>query len=221
MPAARDYYEVLGVERGASDEELKKAYRKLALKHHPDRNQGDEAAGAKFKEATEAYQALSDPEQRRLYDQFGHEGLRGRAAAGMSGMDPREVFERIFSHGGLQDLFDGMFGGGRSGPRQGSHLRVGLSIPMKEAFSGTERTISLHRHEPCDACAGSGARPWSASPPASGRAERSVVPARSGEAVPRDGPPSPGVRAWRCGTLQGSGYVPSGCGPQARQRRAP
>jgi len=158
MPAARDYYDVLGVERGASEEELKKAYRKLALKHHPDRNQGDEAEAAKFKECTEAYQVLSDPEQRRLYDQFGHEGLRGRAAAGMSGMDPREVFERIFSHGGLQDLFDGMFGGGHGGPRQGSHLRVGLTIPMKEAFTGTERTIRLHRHEPCEACAGSGAR---------------------------------------------------------------
>ncbi len=159
MPAARDYYEVLGVERGASDEELKKAYRRLALKVHPDRNKDDPSAGEKFKEATEAYQVLSDPEKRRIYDQYGHDGLRGRGLGGAPGIDPRDIFEQIFGQGGLSDLFGGMFGGGgHGGPRQGSHLRVGLTIPLKEAFAGTERTLSIRRHDACDACAGSGAR---------------------------------------------------------------
>ena len=159
MPAARDYYEVLGVARGASDEELKRAYRRLALKFHPDRNQDDPSAAEKFKEATEAYQVLADADKRRVYDQYGHEGLRGRGLGGAQGMDPRDIFEQIFGQGGLSDLFGGMFGGGGApGPRQGSHLRVGLSIPLKEAFAGTERTLSIRRHEPCEACAGSGAR---------------------------------------------------------------
>jgi molecular chaperone DnaJ len=160
MPAARDYYEVLGVDRGASDEELKKAYRRLALKFHPDRNKDDPSAEEKFKEATEAWQVLSDPEKRRVYDQFGHEGLRGRGLGGTQGVDPRDIFEQIFGQGGLSDLFGSMFGGGsqHGGPRQGSHLRVGLTIPLKEAYAGTERTLSIRRHDSCDACAGSGAK---------------------------------------------------------------
>ncbi len=159
MPAARDFYEVLGVERGATDEDLKKAYRRLALKFHPDRNKDDPSAGEKFKEATEAYQVLSDAEKRRVYDQYGHEGLRGRGLGGAQGTDPRDIFEQIFGQGGLSDLFGGMFGGGaHGGPRQGSHLRVGLAIPLKEAYSGTERTLTVRRHEPCDECGGSGAR---------------------------------------------------------------
>jgi molecular chaperone DnaJ len=156
MPAARDFYEVLGVERGASDEDLKKAYRKLALKFHPDRNPDDPTAEHKFKEATEAYQVLSDPDKRRVYDQYGPEGLRG--FGGTQGVDPRDIFASIFGQSGLSDLFAGMFGGGHAGPRQGAHLRVGLHVTLKEAFIGVERTIELRRHEPCDECAGSGAR---------------------------------------------------------------
>ena len=157
MPAARDYYEVLGVERDVSDEDLKKAYRKLALKFHPDRNPDDPSAAGRFKEATEAYQVLSDPEKRRIYDQYGPEGLRS-TGFGTGGVDPRDIFEQIFGQSGLSDLLGGMFGGTRGGPRQGSHLRVGLRVSLKDAFTGTERTLELRRHEPCDECAGSGAR---------------------------------------------------------------
>ena len=161
MATPRDYYEILGVERGASDDELKKAYRKLALKHHPDRNKDDADAGRRFKEAAEAYEVLSDPEKRRVYDQFGHEGLRGRGFQ-TGGIDPRDIFEQLFGAGGggLGDFFEGILGGGfrRGGPRQGSHLRVHVRVSLKEAFSGTERTLSVTRHEHCDECKGSGAK---------------------------------------------------------------
>jgi molecular chaperone DnaJ len=159
MAATRDYYEILGVDRSVSEAGLKKAYRKIALKDHPDRNKGDAAAAERFKEAAEAYAALSEPEQRRIYDQYGHDGLRGRGVAG-GGVDARDIFEGLFGHGGLSDLFEGFFGGGgrRAGPRQGSHLRVGVRIPLKEAFKGTERSITIKRHEHCGECRGSGAR---------------------------------------------------------------
>ena len=161
MATPRDYYEILGVERSASDDELKKAYRKLALKHHPDRNKDDPDAGRRFKEAAEAYEVLCDPEKRRIYDQFGHEGLRGRGFQA-GGIDPRDIFEQFFGGGGggLGEFFEGILGGGmrRSGPRQGSHLRVHVRVPLKEAFTGTTRTLSLTRHEHCDTCKGSGAR---------------------------------------------------------------
>ena len=161
MAATRDYYEILEVARDASEEDIKKAYRRQALKNHPDRNPGDAAAAERFKEAAEAYEVLGDGEKRRVYDQYGHEGLRGRGFSG-AGVDPRDIFESIFGAGsGLSDLFGGLFGGGgggRHGPRQGSHLRVGLRIPLKDAFTGSERTITLSRHETCESCQGSGAR---------------------------------------------------------------
>jgi molecular chaperone DnaJ len=160
MAATRDYYAILGVDRTASDDELKKAYRKLALKHHPDRNNGNGEAAEAFKAAAEAYEVLSDTEKRRIYDQFGHDGLRGRGFH-TGGADPRDIFESLFGAGGgnLGDLLNGLFGGGaRGGPRQGSHLRIGLRIGLKEAFAGTERTVSLHRNETCEECKGSGAR---------------------------------------------------------------
>lgn len=154
MATPRDYYEILGVERSATDDELKKAYRKLALKHHPDRNQDDPDAGRRFKEAAEAYEVLGDPEKRRIYDQLGHDGLRGRGFQA-GGIDPRDIFEQFFGGGGgggLGDFFEGILGGGarRAGPRQGSHLRVHVRVPLKEAFTGTERTLSVNRHEHCD-----------------------------------------------------------------------
>jgi molecular chaperone DnaJ len=156
----RDYYEVLGVSRDVAEADLKKAYRKLAMQFHPDRNQGDDEAAEKFKEVGEAYEVLSDAEKRRVYDQFGHDGLRGQGFGG-GGMDPRDIFESLFGGGGggLDSLFGNMFGGGRdpSGPQRGSHLRVGLKVTLLEAFEGTTRTIGLRRAEACETCSGSGA----------------------------------------------------------------
>jgi molecular chaperone DnaJ len=165
MAATRDYYAILGVDRGASEDELKKAYRKLALKYHPDRNKDDPDAGENFKAAAEAYEVLSDAEKRRIYDQYGHDGLRGRGFQS-GGADPRDIFESLFGrgggsgHGGLNDILSGLFGGqaSRSGPRQGSHLRISLSLTLKQAFDGVERTVSIHRNEHCGECSGSGAK---------------------------------------------------------------
>lgn len=155
MAAKRDYYEVLGVDRGADAEQIKKAYRKVALKHHPDRNPGDAAAEAKFKEASEAYQVLADPERRAQYDRFGHAafeqggGFGGFSAAG---------FEEVFG-----DLFGEFFGGGgrrggRSRARRGDDLRYDLEITFEEAVFGAEKTIRVPRLQACGDCEGSGAR---------------------------------------------------------------
>ncbi|RKY18877.1 MAG: molecular chaperone DnaJ [Planctomycetota bacterium] len=163
MPGTRrDYYEILGVGRESSDAELKKAYRKLALKFHPDRNKED-GADQKFKELSEAYEVLSDAEKRRVYDQFGHDGLHGQGFQGGGFEHARDIFESLFSGGGggggLDGLFGGMFGGGGNpnAPRQGSHLRVGLTLSLLDAFEGCRRTIALRRNEICTGCKGSGA----------------------------------------------------------------
>jgi molecular chaperone DnaJ len=153
-----DYYEVLGVERGASEAELKSAYRKLALKHHPDRNQGSKDAEEAFKAAAEAYAVLSDPQKRAAYDRYGHAGL---GAQGGAGFDPSVFvgFEDIL--GGLGDAFGfgDLFGGGRrrGGPQQGAHLRYDLEISFEEAARGTETSIQFPRAESCETCKGSGA----------------------------------------------------------------
>ncbi|MBW1816911.1 MAG: molecular chaperone DnaJ [Deltaproteobacteria bacterium] len=153
-----DYYEVLGVSRDAGDDQIKSAYRKLALKFHPDRNPGDNAAEESFKEAAEAYAVLRDAEKRRIYDRFGHEGLEGRGFQGFSG------FEDIFSNFG--DIFEGFFGfgsgrSGRSRGRQGNSLRYDLELTLEEAFTGKEEEITFHRLEACDTCDGSGVAPGS------------------------------------------------------------
>ena len=156
----RDYYEVLGVPRDVSEAELKSAYRKLALKYHPDRNQGSKEAEEKFKEAAEAYAVLSDPQKRAAYDRFGHAGVSGQGGVGF---DPSAFtgFEDIFA--GLGDIFGfGDFFGGsrrRAGPQQGAHLRYDLEISFEEAARGTETTIQFPRAERCDTCQGSGAAP--------------------------------------------------------------
>ncbi len=153
----RDYYEVLGVARHAAESELKSAYRKLALQHHPDRNPGDKSAEERFKEAAEAYAVLSDPQKRAAYDRFGHAGVSGASG----GIDPSTFvgFEDIL--GGLGDVFGlgDLFGGGRrrSGPQQGSHLRYDLEISFEEAARGTETSIQFPRAETCEVCRGSGA----------------------------------------------------------------
>ena len=157
----RDYYEVLGVDRQATDQEIKSAYRKLAFKHHPDRNPGSKEAEDKFKEAAEAYAVLADGDKRHMYDRFGHAGL-GSAATG--GFDPTVFngFEDIL--GGLGDMFGfgDLFGGARRrGPQRGADLRYDLEISFDEAAKGTETTVQIPRQETCGACHGNGAAPGS------------------------------------------------------------
>ena len=156
----RDYYDILGVSRDASEKKLKKAYRKLAMKHHPDRNPGDDEAEKRFKEASEAYEVLSDPEKRRIYDQFGHEGLKG-AAGGRAGAAGFDSMDDIFSQFG--DIFGDMFGFGgqrrRGGPRRGADMRYDLELTFEEAAFGTTKNLTIPRHEECEECDGSGAMP--------------------------------------------------------------
>ena len=158
----RDYYEILGVDRLATDQQIKSAYRKLALKHHPDRNPGDHKAEEAFKEAAEAYAVLADAQKRSLYDRFGHAGVNA-SGAGAGGFDPTIFadFSDIFS--GLGDMFGfGDILGGRrrrSGPQRGSDLRYDLEITFDESAEGTETAIIVPREEACEACAGSGAAP--------------------------------------------------------------
>lgn len=162
----RDYYEVLGVQRGAGDDEIKKAYRKMAIKFHPDKNPGDKSAEEKFKEVGEAYEALSDPQRRAAYDQYGHDAFdpRRRAASGRGGggfHDPFEVFREAFGGGGVEDIFEQFFGGGTrrdpTGPEKGANLRYDLEIEFEEAANGCEREIALTKLDQCEPCHGSGA----------------------------------------------------------------
>jgi molecular chaperone DnaJ len=150
----RDYYETLEVSRTATDQEIKSAYRKLALKYHPDRNQGDKKAEEKFKEAAEAYAILSDGDKRARYDRFGHAGVGG----GAQGFDPSQFsgFEDIF--GGLGDIF-GFGGGRRGGPQRGADLRYDLEIKFEQSARGAETTIQIPRQETCETCKGNGAAP--------------------------------------------------------------
>ncbi len=161
--AKRDYYEVLGVERTASEEEIKKSYRKLALKFHPDRNPGDKTAEEKFKEVGEAYEVLGDPQKRAAYDEYGHAAFdpRMRAASGRGFHDPFEVFREVF---GASSIFDELFGGGRvdpTAPQRGSDLRYDLEITFEEAANGCEKEISFTKLDQCEACHGSGQEPGS------------------------------------------------------------
>lgn len=160
----RDYYEVLGVDRNADDAALKKAYRALAKKYHPDMNPGDKEAEKKFKEASEAYAVLSDAEKRRQYDQFGHaafEGGAGGAGGGFGGFDFSGAdFGDIFG-----DIFGDLFGGGRrggragNGPMQGANIRKGVRITFEEAVFGCEKELEVVIKDPCTTCNGTGAKP--------------------------------------------------------------
>lgn len=156
----RDYYEVLGVERQATDQQIKSAYRKLALKFHPDRNPGNKEAEEHFKEAAEAYAVLADPQKRGLYDRFGHAGVASGAAGG-AGFDPTIFadFSDIFA--GLGDVFGfgDLFGARRrrGGPQRGADLRYDLEITFDESAQGTETTVQIPREETCETCEGSGA----------------------------------------------------------------
>ncbi|GAB4323166.1 MAG: molecular chaperone DnaJ [Candidatus Zixiibacteriota bacterium] len=169
----RDYYEVLGVDRGADADAIKKAYRKLAVQYHPDKNPGDKTAEEKFKEATEAYEVLKDPQKRQTYDQFGHAGLSGAGAgAGAYGgfqggfdiNDALRAFMREFGTGGGSGggIFDDLFGvgGGRgrhSGPATGSDLKIRLKLTLEEIATGTEKKLRVKRMVRCDECNGTGA----------------------------------------------------------------
>jgi molecular chaperone DnaJ len=145
----RDYYEVLGVPRDADSAELKRVYRKLAVQFHPDRNPGDKEAEAKFKEAAEAYQVLSDAEKRALYDRFGHEGPQRGGYGGFR--DVGDVFSAF------SDIFGDIFGGGGRGPMPGGDIEARLELTLLEAASGVNKEVRFHRHATCQDCGGSGA----------------------------------------------------------------
>jgi molecular chaperone DnaJ len=161
MAAKRDYYEVLGVDRNANADDVKKAYRKLAVKFHPDKNPGDKAAEEKFKELGEAYDVLSDEQKRAAYDRYGHAAFQaGGAGAGRGGFhDPFDIFREVFGGGG-GTIFEEFFGGGRqrsrSGAMRGSDLRYDLEITLEEAARGVEKQVELERAQTCEKCHGSG-----------------------------------------------------------------
>ena len=174
MASKRDYYEVLGVNKNATDEELKKAYRKLAKKYHPDANPDNkQEAEAKFKEVNEAYETLSDAQKRRMYDQFGPDGPQGFNGAGgpFGGQGGYysyngSGFEGFGDFGDLGDIFSSFFGGGfgkssrrNNGPKKGADLNLHMEISFEEAFLGVEKEIVINRNEQCDVCKGTGAKP--------------------------------------------------------------
>jgi molecular chaperone DnaJ len=173
MANKRDYYEVLGVPKTASDDELKKAYRKLAKKYHPDANPDNKKeAEAKFKEVNEAYENLSDPQKRKMYDQFGFDGPQGFGGQGPFGQGgyysyTSSGFDGFSDFGDLGDIFSSFFGGGartssarrNAGPRKGADLNVNLEITFEEAFLGVEKEIAITRSETCNTCHGTGAKP--------------------------------------------------------------
>lgn len=163
MSTKRDYYDVLGVSKSADATEIKKAYRKLAMKYHPDKNQGDKEAEEKFKEINEAYEVLSDETKRRNYDQFGHEGVNGQGFGGAGGFGGQgfggfdDIFGDIFG-----DMFGGGFGGGRPrrrGPERGADIRQRVNISFEEAAFGKKVQVKINRSEECEECNGSGAKP--------------------------------------------------------------
>lgn len=157
MSTKRDYYEILGVEKSASADAIKGAYRKLAMKFHPDRNPGDKEAEGKFKECAEAYEVLSDDAKRRQYDQYGHAGMQGQAGHDFSHMNPQDIFSMF------GDLFGDQFGGGRQrqrqgGPSRGYDLEYQLALTLEEIAKGCKKEIRFTRQDACDACGGSGGK---------------------------------------------------------------
>jgi molecular chaperone DnaJ len=162
MSRKRDYYEVLGVDRSVGEDELKRAYRKLAVKYHPDKNPGDHTAEEKFKEIGEAYEALSDSSKRAAYDRYGHAAFQGGGMGGGGGFhDPFDLFREVFNGGG-GGIFEQFFGGGggadSSGRQRGSDLRYDLQITLEEAARGCEKEIEIRKLDPCEPCNGGGAQ---------------------------------------------------------------
>lgn len=209
----RDYYEVLGVSRSASEEDLKRAYRKLALKYHPDRNPGDKAAEESFKEAAEAYEVLRDPQKKRIYDAYGHEGLQGSGFSGFRG------FEDIFSSFGdvFQEFFSFGFGGSprsKTASRPGDDLAYDMVLGFEEAVFGVEKEISIETYVGCDKCGGSGAEPGT-------RESMCPMCQGSGQVVQSQGFFRISTTCVRC---QGTGRVLvspcNSCGGQGRVRKS-
>ncbi|MCQ2598054.1 MAG: molecular chaperone DnaJ [Treponema sp.] len=163
--AKRDYYEVLGLEKGASEDDIKRAYRKLAVKYHPDKNPGDKEAESKFREATEAYEVLSDDQKRPIYDQYGFAGLDGMGQGGGGYSHAYQDFSDLFGGmgGGFGDIFENLFGGGgssrrksSSGPQAGASLRYDLNLSFRDAVYGTKADLHFKHAECCDTCNGTG-----------------------------------------------------------------
>ncbi|MDP6570892.1 MAG: molecular chaperone DnaJ [Candidatus Marinimicrobia bacterium] len=157
-----DFYETLGVSKNADAREIKSAYRKVAMKYHPDKNPGDTVAEEKFKEAAEAYSVLSDNQKRAQYDQFGHAAFnnQGGGGGGFHHMDLNDIFDHfgdIFGSSGFSDFFGGSRRGRRSGPARGSDLKITISLTLEEIFSGVDKTVKIKRFEHCASCDGSGA----------------------------------------------------------------
>jgi molecular chaperone DnaJ len=202
--AKRDYYEVLGVQKNASKDDIKKAYRKLAIQYHPDKNPGNKEAEEKFKEATEAYEVLADDQRKAAYDQFGFAGVEGMGGQ----QDYSQVFrgfEDIF--GDFSDIFGSFFGGSRGfrggsgqggGARQGANLRYDIEIPFKDAVFGTKVEIQYSRNESCTACQGTGAD--------NGAAGRKICPTCQGSGQVRHSQGFFSV-ASRCHSCGGEGYI--------------
>jgi molecular chaperone DnaJ len=215
MADKRDYYEVLGISRSASDDEIKKAYRQLAKKYHPDSNPGNQEAEVKFKEASEAYAILSDAEKRRQYDQFGHSAFSG-GAGGAGGFD----FNNMDMGDIFGDIFGDLFGGGRTrrtnnGPMKGPNLRTGIRITFEEAVSGTEKEIELNLKDECHTCHGSGAKPGTSKDTCSrcGGSGQVVTTQQSLFGMVRNVQTCPDCRGTgsiikeKCSDCYGSGYV--------------
>jgi molecular chaperone DnaJ len=217
MPTGqKDYYEVLGVDRGASPPDLKKAYRRLAMEFHPDRNPSGDAA-ERFKEINTAYEVLSDPEKRALYDRFGHAGVDGSNGGGPQGFEGFSNFE------GFGDIFDAFFGGGsrngrrRRGPARGADLRYNLKLTFEEAVFGVEKDIEYTRFERCERCAGKGAEPGT---------DLSICPECNGAGELRRSQQSifgQFVNVSACGRCQGEGRIVanpcSECRGSGRERK--
>ena len=165
MAQKRDFYEILGVDKNAAADDIKKAYRKMAIKYHPDKNPNDPSAEEKFKEAAEAYEVLSDPNKRQRYDQFGHQGLGGAAGGGNYGggnMSMDDIFSQFGDIFGEGSPFGSFFGGGGGGQqrrvRKGSDLRIKLKLNLEEVANGVEKKIKVKRHTTCNSCGGNGSK---------------------------------------------------------------